>query len=34
MHPYRVEKRADFQDSIEEVGQLSTSSSRGALPQQ
>ena len=32
--PYRLEKRADSQDSIEEVGQLSTSTSRGDFPQQ
>ena len=32
--PYRLEKRADAQDSIEEVGQLSTTTSRGAFPQQ
>ena len=34
MHQYRLEKRADSQDSIEHVGQLSTSTSRGAFPQQ
>ena len=32
--PYHLEKRADSQDSIEEVGQLSTSTSRVPFPQQ
>ena len=32
--PYCLEKRADSKDSIEEVGQLSTGTSRGAFPQQ
>ena len=32
--PYCLEKRADSQDSIEDVGQHSTSNSRGAFPQQ
>ena len=31
---YRLENRADFKDSIEEVGQHYTSTSRGAFPQQ
>ena len=30
----RLEKKADSQDSIEQVGQLSTSTSRGAFPEQ
>ena len=34
MDAYHLEKRADSQDSIEEVGQLSTSTSRGAFPQE
>ena len=34
MHPYHLEKRADSQDSIKEVGHLPTSTSRGAFPQQ
>ena len=34
MHPYRLKKRADSQDSIEQVGQHLTSTSRGAFPQQ
>ena len=32
--PYHLEKRADSQDSIKEVGHLPTSTSRGAFPQQ
>ena len=32
--PYHLEKRADSQDSVEQVGQFSTSTSRGAFPQQ
>ena len=32
--PYCLEKRDDPQDSIEQVGQLSTITSRGAFPQQ
>ena len=32
--PYHLEKRVDSQDSIEEVGQLSTSTSRVPFPQQ
>ena len=32
--PYHLQKRAHSQDSIEEVGQLSTSTSGGAFPQQ
>ena len=32
--PYHLENRADSQDSLEQVGQLSTSTSRGAFPQQ
>ena len=31
---HHLEKRAESQDSIEQVGQLSTSTSRGAFPQQ
>ena len=34
MPPYRLEKRADSQYSIEEVGQLSTSTTRGAFSHQ
>ena len=33
MHPFHLQKRADSQDSIKEVGHLRTSTSRGALPQ-
>ena len=33
-NPNCLEKKADSQDSIEELGQLSTSTSRGAFPQQ
>ena len=33
-NPYRLEKKADSQDSIEQVGQLSTLTSRGAFPEQ
>ena len=32
--PYHLEKRADSQDSIEEVGQHSTSTTRVPFPQQ
>ena len=32
--PYHLKKRADSQDSFEQVGQLSTSTSRGAFPEQ
>ena len=32
--PYHLEKREDSQDSIDEVGQLSTSTSRVPFPQQ
>ena len=32
--PYHLEKRADFQDSINKVGHLPTSTSIGAFPQQ
>ena len=32
--PYHLEKIADTQDSIKEVGHLPTSTSRGAFPQQ
>ena len=32
--PYRLEMRADFMSSTEEVSQLSTSSSRGVFPQE
>ena len=32
--PYRLEKRADSQDSIKEEGHLPTSTSRGALHQE
>ena len=32
--PYHLEKRSGSQDSIEDVGQLSTSTSRVAFPQQ
>ena len=32
--PYHLEMRADSQDSIEEEGQLSTSTSRGVFPQE
>ena len=34
MTPYHLEKRADAQDSIKEVGHLPTSTSREAFPQQ
>ena len=34
MHPYPLEKRADSQDSIKEVGHLPKSTSREAFPQQ
>ena len=33
-NPYHLEKKADSQDSIEQVGQLSTSTSSGAFPEQ
>ena len=32
--PYHLEKKADSQASIEEVGHLPTSTSRGAFPEQ
>ena len=34
MHPYHLEKRADSQDSIKDVGHIPTSTSKGAFPQQ
>ena len=33
-NPYHLGKKADSQDSIEQVGQLSTSTSSGAFPEQ
>ena len=34
MHQYRLEKRADSQDSIKDIAHLPRSTSRGAFPQE